>query len=290
MTRRPRDSVGTTPASMSAARWSRVQDVFTAALECETAHRPALLARECDGDAGLLHEVESLLQGHESAGLFDGLAQDLEVTGHWRAHVDAMEWTGRKVAHYEVLSPLGAGSMGWVYKARDERLDRTVALKFLPPHLSARIEAKERFLLEARAAAALDHPNICTVHEIGETADGQMFIAMPLYEGETLEMRLERGPVAAAELIRIAAQIANGLAKAHAHSIVHRDIKPSNVILLPDGSVKVLDFGVAAMGNAAGSELSGRCHGHACLHEPGAVARPGGESPDRHLVAGCRAA
>ena len=235
---------------MSSARWSRVQDVFNAAIESEMEQRADLLARECADDVSLRREVELLLQGHESSGLVDCLAQDLEVPGQWRAHVDAMEWTGRRVAQYLVLSPVGAGSMGWVFKARDERLGRTVALKFLPPHLSARVEAKGRFLLEARAAAALDHPNICTIHEIGETADGQMFIAMPLYEGETLEARLERGPLAVAELIRIAAQIANGLARAHDHGIVHRDIKPSNVILLPDGSVKVLDFGIAAMESA----------------------------------------
>ena len=135
--------------------------------------------------------------------------------------------------------------MGVVYKALDERLGRHVALKFLPPHLGARPEPTRRFLQEARAAAALDHPNICTIHEIGETSEGQLFIAMPLYHGETLQARLVRGSLPREDAVAVALQIAGGLQHAHEHGIVHRDVKPSNVMLLSDGTAKVLDFGVA---------------------------------------------
>ena len=193
----------------------------------------------------LRREVKSLLAAHESSGLMDQLASEISAPSLWRARVDEMDWHGRSVAQYFVIEPLAAGAMGLVYRARDERLGRQVALKFLPSHLSTQPQAKQRFLLEARAAAALDHPNICTIHEIGTTSDGQLFIAMPLYEGETLQARLERAPLSLREALEITLQVATGLAKAHEHSVVHRDVKPSNVMLLPDGTVKVLDFGVA---------------------------------------------
>ena len=135
--------------------------------------------------------------------------------------------------------------MGLVYKARDERLERHVALKFLSPHLSTQPAAKQRFLIEARAAAALEHPNVCTIHEIGETDEGHLFLSMPLYDGETLESRLKRGRLSFEQAAPIAAQIARGLARAHEGGIVHRDVKPSNVMLLADGTAKILDFGIA---------------------------------------------
>ncbi len=137
--------------------------------------------------------------------------------------------------------------MGTVYRAHDTKLDREVALKFLPPHLSAQREARERLLVEARAAAALDHPNVCSIHEIGETTDGRPFIAMACYEGETLKERLGRGPLAPAEAVSIAMQIARGLGAAHARGIVHRDVKPGNILLGADGTVRLLDFGLAKL-------------------------------------------
>ncbi len=235
----------------AAARWTQVQDVFSAVVECAVAERSAKLDAECGSDQALRREVESLLAGHERSGVLDGLAEQLSAPALWRARIDAMEQQGRRIAQYEVLEQLGAGGMGFVYKARDQRLNRCVALKFLPPHLGAREDAKRRFLVEARAAARLDHPNICTIHEIGETPEGQLFIAMPLYEGETLQQRIERaGPLPFPEAANIALQIAAGLAKAHEQGIVHRDIKPSNVIVLPDGGVKILDFGIARVDDA----------------------------------------
>ena len=152
--------------------------------------------------------------------------------------------TGQTLSHYRVLEKLGAGGMGVVYKAQDLKLDRLVALKFLPPHLSADPQQKQQFIQEAKAACALDHTNIGVVHDIDETGDGQLFIVMAYYEGETLARRIERG-VSIQETIDIAIQILKALQAAHEHGIVHRDIKPGNILLTPDGMAKVIDFGLA---------------------------------------------
>src|SRR6185503_13514944 len=149
------------------------------------------------------------------------------------------------LGHYEILHRLGQGGMGVVYSARDLRLERTLALKFLPAHLSADARAKERLRGEAQAAALLDHPNICTIHEIGETSDGQLFIAMAYYPGETIEARLARGAMPPHEAIAMIIQAAQGIAKAHEHGVVHRDIKPANLMVTPEGALKILDFGIA---------------------------------------------
>jgi len=154
--------------------------------------------------------------------------------------------SGRTISHFRVLEPLGVGGMGMVYRAEDMRLNRTVALKFMLPGYAVDQEAAARFLREARSAAALDHPNICTVHEVGESEDGQLFLAMSYYAGETLRERLTRhGPVPLNEALDIATQIARGLACAHAAGVVHRDLKPANVMLTGSGAVKILDFGIA---------------------------------------------
>jgi Tol biopolymer transport system component len=157
------------------------------------------------------------------------------------------ETAGPTVPRFQILGLAGIGGMGVVYRAEDARLGRTVALKFLPPTLTPNPRAKMRFLNEARAASALDHPNICTIYEIGETAEGQLYLAMAYYEGETLKQRLERGSLPAAEALHIALQVTGGLAKAHRHGIVHRDIKPANLMLNSDGIVKILDFGIARL-------------------------------------------
>jgi tetratricopeptide (TPR) repeat protein len=153
---------------------------------------------------------------------------------------------GKTVAQYEVVARLGGGGMGVVYSARDTKLGRRVALKFLPPRWSHDDSAKQRFVREAQAASATDHRNICTIHDIETADDGQLFIVMAHYEGETLKQRLERGPLPIDEAIEIAAQVAEGLAKAHAQGVVHRDIKPGNLMLTEDG-VKILDFGLAKL-------------------------------------------
>src|SRR6266850_193352 len=156
---------------------------------------------------------------------------------------------GTAVAHYEVIAKLGGGGMGVVYTARDTRLGRLVALKFLPPQWSHDESAKQRFLREAQAASATHHRNICTIHDIQTAADGQLFIVMAYYEGQTLKQQLEHGPLPIEEAVDIAAQVAEGLAKAHQEGIVHRDIKPGNLIVTEDG-VKIVDFGLAKFADA----------------------------------------
>jgi tetratricopeptide (TPR) repeat protein/class 3 adenylate cyclase/tRNA A-37 threonylcarbamoyl transferase component Bud32 len=265
----PSAGVALEGVNASLARWTRLQDVFAAAVACEGEERRALLDRECRDDPELRKEVESLIAAHERAGAVDELSSRLSAPARWRARVDAEERQGRRVGRYLVLEQLGAGGMGVVYKARDEQLNRHVALKFLSPHLSAREDAKQRFLVEARAVARLDHPNICAIHEIGEAPDGRLFLSMPLYAGETLQHRLERTPVLAfAEAATIALQIARGLASAHEHGIVHRDVKPSNIMLLADGGVKVLDFGVARVDDALFATHEGIAPGTAAYMSP----------------------
>ncbi len=156
--------------------------------------------------------------------------------------------TGQTVLHYRIIGEIGQGGMGVVYKAEDTKLKRTVALKFLPPELSRDSDARERFVQEAQAASALQHDNICTIHDIDLTGDGQMFIVMDLYSGETLHEKLKRGPLSTDEAVGIALQIARGLARAHERGIVHRDIKPANILVTDDGTVKILDFGLAKLG------------------------------------------
>jgi eukaryotic-like serine/threonine-protein kinase len=159
---------------------------------------------------------------------------------------------GTRVAHYEILRPIGSGGMGELYLAEDTKLGRRVALKFIAPDLTADPETRTRFLREARAASALDHVNVCAIYGIEETADGRSCIVMAYYEGMTLDRRLASGSLPVADAIAIAAQVAEGLDSAHALGIVHRDIKPANVMVTHDGVVKILDFGVAKVQGAPG--------------------------------------
>ena len=154
---------------------------------------------------------------------------------------------GKTISHYKILKKLGEGGMGVVYKAQDLKLDRFVALKFLPPHLGTKEEEKERFIHEAKAASALQHNNVSTIHEIDETDDGQLFICMDYYEGKILTDKIQKGPLKLTEAVDIAIQIAQGLEKAHKKDIVHRDIKPGNILVTEDGVVKILDFGLAKL-------------------------------------------
>ncbi len=154
---------------------------------------------------------------------------------------------GKTISHYKILEKLGEGGMGVVYKAEDTKLKRTVALKFLPPELTKEPEAKKRFIQEARAASILEHNNICNIHEIDETEDGRMFIAMAHYEGETLKEKIERTPLKIDEALNIAVQAAEGLNNAHKKGIVHRDIKAANIMITHEGVVKILDFGLAKL-------------------------------------------
>ena len=158
---------------------------------------------------------------------------------------------------YRLLEHIGGGGMGRVYRAEDTRLGRIVALKLLPPDLTRDPLAKARFLQEARSASALDHPNICSIYDVGETSDFQLYLVMPFYGGETLRQRIDRGPLPIAEALGIAAQVAQGLAQTHQRGIVHRDLKPSNLIVTADGLVKILDFGVAKLVGGDGLTRTG---------------------------------
>ncbi len=202
------------------------------------------IAKACEGDAALLKEVKELLAAHGKAeGILDkpvaNVASQAFSDAEHAAAVDEL------VGPYRVLAEIGRGGMGVVYKAEDPRLGRHIALKFLPPYLTANDKAKQRFLAEARAASHLDHPNICTIHDIGETADGRMFFAMAYYEGQTLEQLVKAGPLPVGPALSIVTQVARGLQHAHDAAVVHRDIKPSNILVCRNGEVKVLDFGLA---------------------------------------------
>jgi serine/threonine-protein kinase len=154
---------------------------------------------------------------------------------------------GTTVSHYEIRAKLGGGGMGVVYRAEDTKLHRTVALKFLPPEMTRDEDAKQRFIQEAQAASALDHPNICTIHDIDETDDGRLFICMACYDGETAKQKIRHGPLPLADAVDIAIGTAQGLVRAHREGIVHRDIKPANVFVTREGRAKILDFGVAKL-------------------------------------------
>lgn len=234
---------------MTAEQWATIQRVFHEANAHDGKDRDAYLESACAGDASLRRQVDALLRAHAGGGKLDALEDRL------RAPVAALRRSGGTapdlpaLSRYEVLEQLGSGGMGVVYRAHDRRLDRYVALKFLPPHLATADAAKRRFLAEAQATAALEHPNICTVYEVGNTDDGQLYIAMPFYDGETLDRRILRGPMPVGETIGIALAIGDGLAKAHERGIIHRDVKPPNVMVTADGLVKILDFGIAKLVN-----------------------------------------
>jgi len=219
------------------------------ALALTPEERPRFLEDACSGDASLRDELTSLLVASElSSGFFEKFGEQvvlptLTAAADIGSHAVGV---GEVVSHYEIVERIGGG-MGVVYKARDTRLGRWVALKFLAPGLVADEVARGRLYAEARAASTLDHPNIGVVHEIAEAEPGGLFIAFGWYEGETLKEILERGPLSLADALATARQIAAALAVAHQAGIIHRDVKPSNIIRTPQGVVKLVDFGIAKL-------------------------------------------
>jgi len=230
---------------MTPERWERIQTLYHAALEREPNRRTAFLEQECDGDEGLLGEVESLL-AHQEPGESLLAVPALDVAAQNLVEDQGPRWVGNQIGSYKVLSLLGRGGMGEVYLAEDLRLGRKVAIKRLPTQFNRDQERVLRFKREARSASGLNHPNILTIYEIGE-ADGTIFIATEFIDGKTLRQRLAQQRMKLRELLEVAIQVASGLTAAHEAGIVHRDIKPENIMLRRDGYAKLLDFGLAKL-------------------------------------------
>jgi serine/threonine protein kinase len=221
---------------MTPERWQQIRDVLEKALELTPEQRSAFLSQACSSDPSLRQEVETLLASNPDVRSSSLQSPALRVT----------LTQGTKLGDYEVKSLLGSGGMGEVYRARDSRLGRDVAIKVLPSFLSADSERLRRFEQEARAAAALNHPNILAVFQMG-TYEGAPYLVSELLEGETLREQIRRGRLSVRKAIDYGVQIARGLAAAHEKGIVHRDLKPENLFVTKDGRVKILDFGLAKL-------------------------------------------
>ena len=234
--------------------WTTVKRIHQAALDVDRSERATFVDESCGGDEALRREVQSLLTyATEAESFLERPAVDIVPTPLGESHEPTL--VGRTISHYQVLSLLGVGGMGEVYLARDPRLDRTVALKILPGELAADADRMQRFTREARAASALNHPNVATIYDVGES-EGISFIAMEHVEGETLLARISRR-MTPSEVVDIAVQAADALDLAHAKGITHRDIKPANLMLTDRGNVKVLDFGVAKVARSDEGSLNG---------------------------------
>ena len=224
----------------------KIEEIFHAALEVPADKRGSFLDDQCGGEDQLRREVESLLEFESSAEHFLDEAPTVLAAKMLAEQTSPKKLVGKTILHYKITRLLGVGGMGEVYLAEDSRLNRAVALKLFPDMFSGDRGRMERFVLEARSASGLNHPNIITIHEIGES-EGRKFIATEFVEGETLRELVATGKLALASTLDIAIQVASALEKAHSVGIVHRDIKPDNIMVRPDGLVKVLDFGVAKL-------------------------------------------
>jgi len=254
-------------SALSPERWEQIQHLFNEVVELDPEARAARLEEDCRDDPALREEVDSLLKAYAQADDLLEVLDTIEGSSSSSA-VSSPSRTGTTVSHYEILEKLGGGGMGVVYKARDTRLDRLVALKFLPHHLSSSEEAKQRFIHEAQSASVLDDPHICTIHDISETEEGQLFIAMAYYRGETIKKKIARGPMPLEEALDYTIQIARGLSRAHEAGITHRDIKPANVMVTDRGQVKIVDFGLAKAATGMGLTKTGTTLGTAAYMSP----------------------
>jgi serine/threonine protein kinase len=216
---------------MTPERWQEVKEMFAEALEQKPAERAAYLDKVC-ADAALRREVELMIAAYERGG--SGFMEQ-------PAHDTGLLQSGTTLGPYEILARIGAGGMGVVYRARDTRLNRIVAIKILPPHLADSPESRDRFEREARVIASLNHPHICTLYDVGHQDDAD-YLVMEFLEGETLASRLVKGSLPLEQTLRYAIQIADALDKAHRKGVTHRDLKPGNIMLTKSGA-KLLDFG-----------------------------------------------
>jgi Tol biopolymer transport system component len=223
--------------SMTPERWQRMKGVLYEALELPTEQRAEFLDRVCSGEVSLRREVDSLLSSGDQA------CSSLLQSSIPRVPLSS----GTKLGHYEIQSLLGAGGMGEVYRGHDPRLGRDVAVKVLPQLFSEDSERLRRFEQEGRAAAALNHPNILAIYDVGTTKEGIPYVVSELLDGETLRQCLRRGPLPMRRAVDLALQMAKGLAAAHDRGIIHRDLKPENLFLTKDGRLKILDFGLAKL-------------------------------------------
>ena len=242
---------------MNDERWRQVERIYHSTLEKKADERSGFLDQECEGDEPLRREIESLLSYETEAKSFIE-SPALELAARMMADQQFSRVSiGEMINHYKIISHIGMGGMGEVYLAEDTRLRRNVALKFLPMIFTQEGTHLRRFELEARAVAALSHPNVCTIHEVVKTEKGRHCIVMEYVDGMTLRERMLEGKLQISEAVDITIQIASALSAAHAAGVVHRDIKPENIMLRRDGYVKVLDFGVAKLTETQSESIDG---------------------------------
>jgi len=233
---------------MTPERWQQIRDLLQSAMKLEPAERPAYLEHHYSTDPALRQDVDAVLAADE--GLRGGFPESTvlaPVAPHKEVRRAMALALGSRLGPYEIGALLGVGGMGEVYSARDTRLDRTVAIKVIPPHLSSNATRRQRFEREARAISALQHPNICTLYDVGHQ-DGTDYLVMEYLEGETLAARLAKGPLPLDHTLRHSIEVTDALDTAHRRGIVHRDLKPGNIFLTIHGEAKVLDFGLAKQG------------------------------------------
>ena len=282
---------------MTPERWQQVKELFESVLERAPDERLTFLDQACDGDEPLRREVESLLASYEEGESFMERPA-VALAAETLAGSQGESLIGQTIGHYQVTREIGIGGMGEVYLAQDTKLGRPVALKLLPSYLSKDEDRLRRFEREARTASALNHPNVCVIHEVGQTEDDRHYMAMEYVDGVTLRQHMMSAQMGLSEVLDVAVQIASGLAAAHEVGIVHRDIKPENIMMRRDGYVKVLDFGlaklteqptidVAATPGARVTTDTGVVMGTSQLHVTGTSAWTSGRCTHRHLELGC---